>query len=91
MDSTKDIIYNLIYSGKNDEAFAFLNTQIKNDPNNDELYYLRGNLFQKVQNWKFAIENYQQAIHLNAFSPAHEMLIYINDILSFYNKDIYNQ
>ncbi len=84
-------IYNLIHLGKNIEALNLINAEIELETENDELYYLRGKIHQRMHNWKEAIENYQQAVFLNKQSPATEALKYINNILSFYNKDIYNQ
>lgn len=56
-----------------------------------EAFYLRGNAYRKLTNWKEAMNSYQQAIDLNPNSPAvhaHKMLI---DILEFYHKDMFNQ
>ena len=38
-----------------------------------------------------AINNYLEAIHLNPESPAVQALEIANEILAFYNKDMYNQ
>ena len=38
-----------------------------------------------------AINNYLQAVHLNPESPAQQALEIANEILDFYNKDMYNQ
>jgi len=86
-----DEIYYYIDCGKNDDALALLDTQIRNNPDNDELYYLKGKIYHKQLDWKNAIENYQHAVYLNESSPAQETLKLVNKILMFYNKEVYNQ
>ncbi len=87
----QDKVSQFLNSGQNNEAIAFLDRQIKNTPENDELYYLLGKVYHKQHDWKNAIENYQHAVYLNSSSPAREVLELVNDILMFYNKDIYGQ
>lgn len=57
----------------------------------DGLYYLLGNAWRKKGNWQMAMNNYLEAIHLNPESPARQALDIANEILAFYNKDMYNQ
>ena len=57
----------------------------------DSLFYLLGNAWRKKGNWQMAINNYLEAIHLNPESPARQALEIANEILAFYNKDMYNQ
>ena len=57
----------------------------------DELYYLLGNAWRKKGNWQMAMNNYLEAIHRNPESPAAQALEIANEILAFYNKDMYNQ
>ena len=57
----------------------------------DELFYLLGNAWRKKGNWQMAMNNYLEAIHLNPESPAQQALEIANEILAFYNKDMYNQ
>lgn len=57
----------------------------------DEIYYLRGNAFMRLQNWQGAIECYLEALALNPHSPARETMRMAEEILGFYNKDIYGQ
>ena len=38
-----------------------------------------------------AINNYLEALNINPDSPAKQALEIANDILDFYNKDMYNQ
>ena len=57
----------------------------------DTLWYLLGNAWRKKGNWQMAMNNYHQAIALNPESPARHALDIANEILDFYNKDMYNQ
>ena len=86
-----DDVNKFLVCGKNDDALALLDTQIKINPDDDELYYLKGKIYHKQQDWKNAIENYQHAVYLNEGSPARDTLKLVNKILLFYNKDVFNQ
>ena len=57
----------------------------------DTLWYLLGNAWRKKGNWQMAMNNYHEAIALNPESPARHALDIANEILDFYNKDMYNQ
>jgi tetratricopeptide (TPR) repeat protein len=57
----------------------------------DELFYLLGNAWRKKGNWQMAMNNYLEAVHMNPESPAKQALDIANEILDFYNKDMYNQ
>ena len=57
----------------------------------DELFYLLGNAWRKKGNWQQAMNGYLEAVHLNPQSPAAQALEIANEILDFYNKDMYNQ
>ena len=58
---------------------------------NDTLYYLLGNAWRKKGNWQMAMNNYLEAVNLNPESPAQQALDIAEEILAFYNKDMYNQ
>jgi predicted negative regulator of RcsB-dependent stress response len=73
------------------EALALLDQSIFEDKHNDELYYMRGNVYFKAGNWQEAMQNYMEAIAINPESPASEALKMANGILDFYNKDLYGQ
>ena len=57
----------------------------------DRLFYLLGNAWRKKGNWQMAMNNYHEAIAINPESPAKQALEIANDILDFFNKDMYNQ
>ncbi len=60
-------------------------------PESDEAYFLLGNAYRRQENWEFALNAYQQAMDLNAESPARLAYDAIQEVLAFYNKDMYNQ
>ena len=53
-------------------------------------FYRRGNELRKEGKWGEAINCYQQAIALDPESPAVVAKQMLDDILHYYNKDIYN-
>lgn len=53
-------------------------------------YYRRGNEYRRQGNWQQALNNYLEAIELDPDSPAVEAKKMLDDILSYYNKDMYN-
>lgn len=54
------------------------------------LYYLLGNAHAKAGRTREAINAYLQAEAIDPESPAVEARRYLNDILAFYCKDLYN-
>ncbi|KAA6316792.1 hypothetical protein EZS27_032952 [termite gut metagenome] len=85
-------IKELINQGKIDEAVKELdNYMLICTTGKDEVYYLKGNAYRKKGNWQEALNCYQSAVELNPHSPALQARSAINDILNFYNKDMYNQ
>ena len=55
-----------------------------------EEYYKKGKEFHRAGNWQEAIHCYLEAIELDPDSPAVEAKKMVEDILNFYNKDMYN-
>ncbi len=92
MTDNKKEIKELINNGNHTEAIRLLDEIIAQENTaDDELYYLRGNLYRKKGNWQQALNNYLEAMSLNPESPAKEAHRMLMDILDFYNKDMYNQ
>ncbi len=52
-------------TNKNDEALANLNKAIENDNDNAFLYYVRGNVYDKLKDKDNAFKNYEKAIELD--------------------------
>ncbi len=82
----------LLEQDKADEAISALeNYRAGGGRMDDVLFYLLGNAWRKKGNWQMAMNNYLEAVHLNPESPAAQALDIANEILAFYNKDMYNQ
>lgn len=56
-----------------------------------KLFYLQGKTYMKESKWGEAISCFNQAEALDPKSPAHECRLMLNDIMAFFNKDMYNQ
>ena len=85
-------LQDLLDASKADEAIAAAEQyRAEGGVMDDELFYLLGNAWRKKGNWQMAMNNYLEAIHLNPESPAQQALDIANEILAFYNKDMYNQ
>lgn len=56
----------------------------------DEAYTLRGMKYWGLQNRSAAINDYLAAIRINPESKAVQALKATNEILDYYNKDLYN-
>ncbi|MBP5675578.1 MAG: hypothetical protein J6W94_01025 [Bacteroidales bacterium] len=88
----KQKLRDLLERSKADEAIAAAQEyRAEGGVMDDELFYLLGNAWRKKGNWQMAMNNYLEAIHLNPGSPAQQALDIANEILAFYNKDMYNQ
>ena len=74
-----------------DAALSSLNELISHQPDDDEAYYLLGNIYRKKGDWRLALNHYLEAIERNPDSPAVQARQMLMDILEFYNKDMYNQ
>lgn len=75
------------------EAVEALTTFIEANPDSpllDEAYTLRGMRHWGMQNRAAAINDYLAAIRINPDSKAVQALKATNDILDYYNKDLYN-
>ena len=85
-------VRDLLDASRADEAIALLGEFRQGGGEmTDTLFYLQGNAWRKKGNWQMAINNYLEAIALNPDSPAKQALEIANEILAFYNKDMYNQ
>ena len=75
------------------EAVEALTAFIEANPDSpllDEAYTLRGMRHWGMQNRAAAINDYLAAIRINPDSKAVQALKATNDILDYYNKDLYN-
>lgn len=53
-------------------------------------YYQLGNEYRRKGDLKHALDNYMEAIELDSESPAVEAKRMLDDIMSYYCKDMYN-
>ena len=82
----------LLDAHRADEAIALMDAyRAGGGAMDDTLFYLLGNAWRKKGNWQMAMNNYLEALNINPDSPAKQALNMANDILDFYNKDMYNQ
>lgn len=85
-------IEKILAEGRIDEAIRLLDEYITSAPeSSDRAYYLLGNAHRKRGDWQLAINNYLEAMAINPESPAANAYAIANEILDFYNKDMYNQ
>ena len=88
----KDRIKVLLDEDKADDAISLLERfRAEGGAMDDTLFYLLGNAWRKKGNWQMPMNNYLEAVHINPDSPARQALDIANEILDFYNKDMYNQ
>ena len=83
-------IKTLINNNQLTEAIELLNALIEENKTNDELFLLRGNAYRKLNNWKNAMSDYCKAIDINPNSDAVQAYQAAQDIMNFFNKDLYN-
>ena len=83
-------IEELINQNRLEEAIISLNNAIEIDANNDQLYFLRGKLHWRLGNRSQAITDYEHAVAINPQSPARIALDNAQDVISFFNPDIFN-
>lgn len=87
-----DKVRELLALDRADEAIALVDEwKAGGGEMDDTLYYLLGNAWRKKGSWQMAMNNYLEAVAINPESPASQALDIANEILAFYNKDMYNQ
>lgn len=80
----------LLDNNEIERAIEALTEYIKENPLSDEAYFMRGNAYRRLNDWKNAIHNYCEAIEINPDSPAAEAYRAVQEILGFYNTELYN-
>lgn len=73
-----------------EEAIEIASQYISAHPDDDEAYTLRGMKYWGAGRRAEAIKDYLEAIRINPDSRARQALKAANDILDYYNKDLYN-
>lgn len=67
-----------------------LTSAIAQSPDCEELYLERGKYYWQQRDIPHAFADYDAALRLNPHSPARELKAMAQDILAFYNKEMYN-
>lgn len=85
-------IEQLLRDSKPEEAIAWLEVYLATPGASclDVAYYLLGNAYRQKSDWRKAINNYNRAVQLNPDGPAKTALQTANEILDFFNHDLYN-
>ena len=87
-----DSIEKILVEDGTDEAIRLLEEYITSSPEpSDRAYYHLANAHRKKADSQLAINNYLEAMAINPESPAANAYAIANEILDFYNKDMYNQ
>lgn len=73
-----------------EEAIDALSAIIEADPTAEEAYIERGMRYWSLGKRSNAMNDYLAALKLNKHSKASTLIASANQILNFYNKDIYN-
>lgn len=89
MEETYEQIKKMIADGFVEEAVAAARESMGGD-NDSQLLYLMGNAYMKQGLRKEAMNAYRKAAEINPEGPAVEAGRMIDQIMAFYNKDLYN-
>ncbi len=80
-----------LMDGVSESLIAKLENYVDSYPDSDEAYFLLGNAYRRMENWEFALNAYQMAMDINPNSSAKLAYEAIQEVLAFYNKDMFNQ
>ncbi|MBQ8099625.1 MAG: tetratricopeptide repeat protein [Bacteroidaceae bacterium] len=86
-----DEVQTLLNDGHTARAIEWLRKAIDKNLKDDRAWYMLGNAYCKLHDWRSAMESYMEAIACNPESPAAESLKMVESIVKFYNKDVYGQ
>ncbi|MEF9924101.1 MAG: hypothetical protein RR061_07695 [Muribaculaceae bacterium] len=87
---TLQAIKQLVEDNNINEAIDALNLYILSEPTSDEAFFLRGNLYRRIGDMRRAINDFCEAIERNPQSPAVEAYRATQEILGFFNPDVFN-
>ena len=83
----------MLEESKSNEVIAEVNAMSTVDISADVLaqaYYLRGNAYRQQGNMRMAMNSYLESIELEPDGPAAQAYSTIQDILNFYDHDLFN-
>ena len=86
----KDKLTDIINSNDCNNSLITLSEHITQNPTDDNAYYLRGNIYRKMNLFGDALNDYHKALELNPQSPASVAIEILNDILEYRNTDLLN-
>ena len=89
MEETYEQIKKMIADGFVEEAVAAARESMGGD-NDAQLLYLMGNAYMKQGLRKEAMNAYRKAAKIDPEGPAVEAQRMLDQIMAFYNKDLYN-
>ena len=72
------------------KAITELSEYIILNPMDDNAYYLRGNVYRKIEMFGDALNDYSKAVELNPQSSAAIAIEILNEILAYRNTDLLN-
>lgn len=78
-------------SGDFQQAYQLIEEKKLKEGVSAALFYEEGKLLMKQARWGEAISCFLKAEELDAASPARQCRQMLDDIMAFYNKDMYNQ
>lgn len=90
MDSLNSYIGRAIDAGDLAQAQARIDDFVAESGETATTLYWRGNIALKQNQWDKAIGFYSQSEALDAHGPGREARLMLDDIMCFYNKDLYN-
>lgn len=90
MNNEQDILRDLTKGLTAKQAVEQLSRYIAEHPESDEALTMRGMKYWAMSRRSEAINDYLAAIRLNPQSRAVQALKATNEILDYYNKDLYN-
>lgn len=88
IDMNYNEINRFIDNNEYDKALDALNAVIKSHKNEEEAFYLKGKIHQRLLQWDKAIDAYTKAIEINKNSRAVVALEMLYDILGSLNNEI---
>ena len=72
------------------EKIRELTDRLTRNPERADLYFERGKLYWKIGEKGSAMSDFNAAMNIDPNSPAKGYLDMANDIMDFYNTDLYN-
>lgn len=84
-------IYDALSANELTEALHMVKEAEAEHGNTAELYYLKGKVHMKKSEWTRAMSCFLKAEEIEPHGPARECRLMLNDIMEFYNKDMFNQ